>query len=119
MLHVFPADAINLPDHRRRHGFDNLGFRFADYGLIWDGKCVAIAPLPEYEITAIRTGQNLSGKGELWRADLPPMTSPPPTLTLPLRGRVGVNPQVVVAGSWGIVGYWPGSPYFARAAFGG
>ena len=78
MLHVIPADVSNLPNHRRRHGFDNLGFRFADYGLIWDGKCVAIAPLPEYEITAIRTGQNLSGQGELWRADLPPMTSPPP-----------------------------------------
>ena len=76
MLHIIPADAINLPNHRRRHGFDNLGFRFADYGLIWDGKCVAIAPLPEYEITAIRTGQNLSGKGELWRADLPPIASP-------------------------------------------
>ena len=42
-----------------------------------------------------------------------------PTLTIPLRGRVGVNPQVVVAGSWGIVGYWPGSPCFARGAFGG
>lgn len=76
MLHVFPADLDNLPDHRRRHGFDNLSFRFADYGLIWDGKCVAIAPLPEYEITAIRTGQNVSGEGELWRADLAPIASP-------------------------------------------
>ena len=78
MLHVIPADSSNLPAHRRRHGFDNLAFRFADYGLIWNGKCVAIAPLPGYEITAIRTGQNLSGQGELWRADLAPMTSPPP-----------------------------------------
>ncbi len=78
MLHIIPADLSNLPAHRQRHGFDNLGFRFADYGLIWDGKCVAIAPLPRYKITAIRTGQNISGKGELWRADLAPMTSPPP-----------------------------------------
>ena len=76
MLHIIPADVSDLPAHRRRHGFDNLAFRFADYGLIWDGKCVAIAPLPRYEITAIRTGQNLSGKGELWRADLAPIALP-------------------------------------------
>ena len=78
MLHIIPADVRNLPNYRRRHGFDNLAFRFADYGLTWDGKCVAIAPLPGYEITAIRTGQNISGEGELCRADLTPMTSPPP-----------------------------------------
>ena len=78
MLHIIPADVSNLPNHRRRHGFDNLGFRFPDYGLIWNGNCVAIAPLPRYKITAIRTGQNVSGQGELWRADLAPMTSPPP-----------------------------------------
>ena len=59
-LHLFPADAADLPDHRRPYGFDNLDFGFAERGVISDGRCTAMAPLPEYGSSRIRTGQVLA-----------------------------------------------------------
>ena len=35
------------------------------------GQCAATAPLPDYPIARIRTGQHILGRGELWRADFP------------------------------------------------
>ena len=71
-LHIFPADAKDLPADRREHGFVNQGFGFAEYGALRDGKCLAAAPLPDYPIARIRTGQHIPGQGELWRADFRP-----------------------------------------------
>ena len=70
-LHVHPADGGDLPRERRRHGFDNLDFRFDERGLRFDGKCAAIADLPAYPIERIRVGQIGSG-GEVWEARLAP-----------------------------------------------
>ena len=65
-LHVFPANQAVLPDHRKRHGYDNLDFDFDlrrhDYGA----SCLAIATLPDYDIASIRTGQYIHGKGHIW-----------------------------------------------------
>ena len=69
-LHIVPADARDLPAGRREHGFDNLDFRFGGWGKASDGECIAIAPLPRYPIERIRTGQYVSGEGQLWRADV-------------------------------------------------
>ena len=65
-LHVTPVDPGDLPGDRKRHGFDNLDFAFAERGSRFDGKCVAVAPLPDYPIAGIDTGQFTDG-GRLWR----------------------------------------------------
>lgn len=57
-LHVHPVDEGELPSWRREHGFDNLDFRFEDHGgRTRDGACVAMVPLPRYQIASIYTGQ--------------------------------------------------------------
>ena len=69
-LHAFPADMRDLPAARREHGFDNLDFKFNAANLKTPyGRCVAIAPLPRYEVERIRTGQ-FTGEGNVWRADV-------------------------------------------------
>ena len=70
-LHLFPADANDLPPERQRHGFVNLGFDFPQYGAIRGGQCLAAMPLPGYEIARIRTGQYRPGGAQLWQADFP------------------------------------------------
>lgn len=91
-LHFFPVDTADLPPHRRLYGFENRDFEFRDYGVILEagpdsppdspdssaptatgpgsssGKCVVLAPVPEYAIDHIRTGQYLSGQPALWTA---------------------------------------------------
>lgn len=91
-LHFYPVDAADLPPHRRLYGFENRDFEFRDYGVILDagpdpapdspdssnpaatrpgsssGKCVVLAPIPEYAIDHIRTGQYLSGQPAIWTA---------------------------------------------------
>ncbi len=56
-LAVYPVDVNDLPDHRKRHGFDNLDFGFGGRGVIFDGRCMAMAALPDYDIARISTGQ--------------------------------------------------------------
>ena len=71
-LHLFPAEVEDLPAARRQHGFVNRGFDFPEYGVIRGGQCLAAVPLPDYGLARIRTGQHISGRGELWRADFRP-----------------------------------------------
>ena len=70
-LHVTPVDADDLPRGRGEHGFDNLDFPFARYGVRFDGACLAIVPLPDYAIERIRTGQWARRGGESWSAAFP------------------------------------------------
>ena len=64
---VDPIDPDDLPGPRRRHGFDNLDFRFDEYGdgrsVRAGGVCATEVPLPEYGIAAIRTGQYVAVEG--------------------------------------------------------
>ncbi len=69
-LHILPQDIADLPQERRPAGFANLDFPFARYGGAFDGKCLAIVPLPDYPIAALRTGQYVPGQGEVWAAEL-------------------------------------------------
>ena len=69
-LHVTPRNRNDLPASRREHGFDNLDFFFPDYGVLFDGKCLARVPLPLYDVAAIRTGQWVRGEGDVWREEL-------------------------------------------------
>ena len=70
-LHFFPADAKDLPLHRHKYGFDNRDFDFGWRGAHFDGKCMTKEPLPGYPIARVRTGQYLSGEGQLWKVEIP------------------------------------------------
>ena len=56
-LALFPADESDLPPERKPHGFDNRDFRFADQAIRRGARCIAITPLPYYDIARIHTGQ--------------------------------------------------------------
>ena len=56
-LALFPVNEADLPDNRRQIGFDNLDFYFKQHAFRYDDRCVAIAPLPDYGIARIHTGQ--------------------------------------------------------------
>lgn len=66
-LHVWPADAGDLPDERRGFGFDNLDFSFERSGVRFDETCMARAILPSYAIEEVATGQFRGGR-RLWEA---------------------------------------------------
>lgn len=65
-LHIEPERASDLPEERRRHGFDNWDFDFADRGVLRDGKCVASVELPDYPIAGLSTGQFASIEEDEW-----------------------------------------------------
>ena len=69
-LHIFPADALDLPANRREYGFDDIAFDFVRMGKASDGRCVALHGLPGYAIERIRTGELRDGGIEAWRADV-------------------------------------------------
>ena len=84
-LHVEPADPADLSDDRRRHGFDNRDFtprgrtpayprppRRATWERLGD-RCVVRAPLPDYSIRRVRTGQTVADGGgwrSLWEGEI-------------------------------------------------
>ena len=70
-LHLIPKDATDLPARSRQHGFENRDFSFQEYGTFEDGRCLALIPLPDYEIARIKTGQYTPAKGQLWKAEFP------------------------------------------------
>ena len=62
-LHVWPADADDLPAARRPFGFDAL-VDFQRYLPGWrkDGRCYAVCRLPDYGIAKVRTGFVADGR---------------------------------------------------------
>ncbi len=68
-VHVFPVDRMDLPDHRRQSGFDNLDFAFTERGSIDGRRCAAEVELPDYDITDISTGQ-FTNRGQTWQSEL-------------------------------------------------
>ena len=73
-LHVVPTDLADLPPALRRlqWRFENLDFRFSERGNLLDGTCVAVVPLPDYQIARIRTGQYIPEQGHLWDVTFSP-----------------------------------------------
>ena len=70
-LHIMPSDMRVLPDYRHEHGFDNFDFNIDGSEVqASDNWCLAMRRLPRYPIERIRTGQYVSGEGQLWRADV-------------------------------------------------
>ncbi len=64
-LHLIPADASDLPEERRRYGFDNLDFAFAERGSRTGERCVALRHLPDYPVAVVRAGQ-FAGQERIW-----------------------------------------------------
>ena len=77
-LHVTPTDPEDLSDARKEYGFDNLDFGFSVYGVVTDGRCIAVRDLPEYGIRSISTGQFDEEEGEIWRSEFRPRESTSP-----------------------------------------
>ena len=69
-LHIIPGDVGDLPAERRDAGFANRDFDFARWGGHFDGMCLAAVPLTDYPIKAVRTGQFVPGRGEVWAVEL-------------------------------------------------
>ena len=73
-LALYPVDESDLPDERRRHGFDNLDFRFEYQAVRIGERCIARTPLPKYDIARIYTGQYIQradGSFEhLWEGEI-------------------------------------------------
>ena len=65
-LHLDPVDANDLPPHRKQYGFDNLDFNFDRRGVRAGSICWTEVPLPDYDITEIRTGQYIRGESRVW-----------------------------------------------------
>ena len=70
-LHILPEEVADLPRERRRYGFANRDFAFDRWGEHFEGKCLAVVPLPDYPIKEIRTGQYIPGQGPLWASEAP------------------------------------------------
>ena len=67
-LHIAPERIADLPESRRESGFDNLDFAYFTRGVLFDGKCAAVLPLPDYAIERLRTGQFTKEGSETWEA---------------------------------------------------
>ena len=70
-LHITPQDPADLPRIQRPAGFANQDFAFNHWGDNFNGRCLAIVPLPAYPIKTLRTGQQIPGQPPLWAAELP------------------------------------------------
>lgn len=69
-LHVYPQELANAPQSIQTYGFQNLDFDFRQRGAGFDGKCLAVVPLPDYPIDRIATGQ--SGGATPWMEEFAP-----------------------------------------------
>ena len=57
-LQITPHDPSVLPTNFRAEGSESRDFRFADRGAMFGEQCLAFAPLPNYGISEIQTGQS-------------------------------------------------------------
>ena len=70
-LQLTPRDLTDLPRLEQESGFASRPFRFAEVGgRFAPGQCAAQIPLPKYPIAALRTGQYVPGRGNLWSTEL-------------------------------------------------
>ena len=64
---VFPVRSASLPASARAQGFERLNFRFADHGVVFDGRCMARIRLPDYGVARIVTGRRARAGQAPWR----------------------------------------------------
>ena len=68
-LQVFPEHEESLPSWRRASGREDIRFFFQGYGAAFDGKCVAVVPLPDYPVAAVRASQFREWGRPLWESE--------------------------------------------------
>ena len=75
-LAAYPVNKSDLPVGSRQRGFQNLDFHFEDQLVHSGDRCIAIAPLPDYDIARIYTGQYIQrtdgSTQHLWEGELFP-----------------------------------------------
>ena len=70
-LHLIPREVADLPPDSREYGFENRDFNFDGVGHGFTHKrCAAQIRLPDYPLTAVRTGQYFPGRRNLWSVEL-------------------------------------------------
>ncbi len=74
-VEVTPEDPKDLPGRRlprwrRRNSLKEFFITFRRIGVLFEGKCMAILPFPDYPVSGIRTGQTKAGR-VLWEARIP------------------------------------------------
>ena len=68
-LHVYPVHPEDLPEERRDTGYERSVFDFADWGTpVFDGACMAKAPLPHYPVKGAEAGQEIPDVRRIWSA---------------------------------------------------
>lgn len=66
-LHVVPVDTADLPVHvKPPQVFEGWDFAFPNRGAVMNGACLVIMALPDYLISHLRTGQYVTGTGNIW-----------------------------------------------------
>ena len=76
-LRIAPERAEGLQRAPWEQDFDQRDFDFFSRGALFDGKCMARVPLPDYSIASIQTGQ-IGPQGELWSVEFPGRRAPAP-----------------------------------------
>ena len=74
--YAYPARARDLPAEHRRKGFHPTreAAALTKFGEVFDGACLMTLRLPDYPISAIRTGQRLPDGASVWDIFIiPPM----------------------------------------------
>lgn len=71
LLHLRPQDPADLPEGAPG-GFENRDFDFGEHGMILDGECLVLVPLPSHELAEVTTGQWRPGEAPFWRAVVRP-----------------------------------------------
>ncbi len=69
---VTPEDlpGEGLPGWRRKNRLKGFFIAFRRIGVLFEGKCMAILPFPDYPVSGIQTGQTKAGR-VLWEARIP------------------------------------------------
>ena len=67
-LHIVPERIDDLPRDRRGYGYANRDFAFDRFGWRVGASCIVSVPLPDWDFTAIRTGQ-YTDAGRLWEGE--------------------------------------------------
>ena len=71
-VQVIPEDPKSLSRWRKRKdGSEKLFIHFRRSGVLFEGKCMFVLPLPDYPVSGIRTGQR-TGDRVHWEVEIPP-----------------------------------------------
>ena len=68
LLEVVPADPDHVPADHRERGWLRMGFQFGQFGVRFDGRCLARRTLPDFPARELRVGRWLREAGG-WRRE--------------------------------------------------